>query len=205
MELKLSLNSKLKKDGIDSFPLPAGFTEGGRKICIGADSCLKLCYARQGTYRFKGSIKVREENFILSQKNTFVKDMISLYQKSKRKIHRIHDSGDFYSMQYLHKWLSIANELQDHLFYAYTKSIPLLDYDIIPKNLRIIQSFGGKYDSKIDLSKPHAKVFFSEKKLLESGYNDASISDLVAIKNDRIGLVYHGNKKAKKDDSFLNK
>ena len=48
-----------------SFNLPAGGYEVEGKsyiTCPGADACLSLCYARQGTFLFKGSKRVRIDN-----------------------------------------------------------------------------------------------------------------------------------------------
>ena len=44
--------------------------------------------------------------------------------RKKKATHvRVHDSGDFYSPKYLNKWVDIATQNKDVIFYAYTKSI----------------------------------------------------------------------------------
>ena len=49
------------------------------------------------------------------------------YKKAKRVVIRIHESGDFYSREYLEKWLEIARHFETNprvVFACYTKSLP---------------------------------------------------------------------------------
>ena len=121
-------------------------------------------------------------------------------QKKKAKYIRIHDSGDFYSVAYLLKWVQIANENKSVIFYAYTKSIPFFKGTFqgkpivkVPTNLKIIFSEGSKRDILINNnSDRHARIFKSKELLAAAGYVDASDNDLQAItENKRVGLVYH--------------
>ena len=107
---------------------------------------------------------------------------------------RIHDSGDFYSIKYLSKWVQIANDNKDVIFYAYTKSIKFFINGLkLPKNLKIIFSEGSKTDNLINTSKHrHARIFKSKELLNAAGYINASDNDLKAItSNKKVGLVYH--------------
>ena len=47
--------------------------------------------------------------------------MVALIVKAKFKVVRIHESGDFYSIEYVEKWDNIAKQLPQVKFYAYTK------------------------------------------------------------------------------------
>jgi hypothetical protein len=107
---------------------------------------------------------------------------------------RIHDSGDFYSQEYLNKWADVARALPHLTFYAYTKSLHL-KLDGLPDNLRIVQSLGGRHDKLVNLRASHSRIFSSHADRKRAGYIDGNIDDSPAIEGIRkIGLVYHGNK-----------
>ena len=70
----------------------------------------------------------RLSNLYASLESNFVSDAISdLTYHAKRGINvvRLHDSGDFYSQEYLDAWKAVAKALPDMVFYAYTKSLHL--------------------------------------------------------------------------------
>ena len=98
------------------------------------------------------------------------------------------------------KWVTIAKQNKDVIFYAYTKSIPFFKGTFqgkpiinIPKNLKIIFSEGSKRDILINNnSDRHARIFKDVTALLKAGYINASDNDLNAIQdNKKVGLVYH--------------
>lgn len=181
-------NSKLKKDRILSFGLPSIIT------CPKADRCKSLCYAMQGCYTFKVVKQARQDNFTESLKDTFISQVNSYLKTTTYKYVRVHDSGDFYSQEYLNKWKVIAINNPNITFYAYTKSLHL-DFTDMPVNFIIIQSIGGKLDSLIDYNKPVARIFKSQADLIKADYIDCTTSDLIAISGIiKIGLVYHGTK-----------
>ncbi|MFZ4411484.1 MAG: GP88 family protein [Bacteroidales bacterium] len=202
MKLKfLTSNSKLRKDGIYGFDIPAYKSSTGFITCPLAKDCIANCYARQGTYVFKGVKAKYERNLESTQNDDFVLDMIIDIIESKAQIIRIHSSGDFYNREYIAKWLYIIESLPHVTFYAYTKSFSMFDYNVLPTNFKLIQSQGGVH--AIDESKPHAKVFDSVDSF-PSNYANASESDLVAVLNDKIALHYHGSKKHN-GNAFINK
>jgi hypothetical protein len=82
-------------------------------------------------------------------------------KKRGLKAVRIHGSGDFYSQEYLDKWISIAKINPSIRFYCYTKSLHL-DWSNLPANFVVIQSMGGNYDHLIDWKRSVARVFESE-------------------------------------------
>jgi hypothetical protein len=161
----LSTNSKLKKDGIFSFGIPAYKSRDGMLTCPAALHCIKGCYARNGTYNF-GTVKnAQEKRLELTKDRELFTAVIDTELKNKKvKILRIHDSGDFYSKAYLDTWLYII-KINPHIrFYAYTKMIPLFSGLVLPPNFTVIYSEGGKFDSQIDTLKDrHSRVFSSLK------------------------------------------
>jgi len=197
----LTQNAKMKKTSkennakIFNFSIPAYKTKSGKVTCPFADSCVKYCYAQKGNYtRFPKIQELMEEKYKISKTNTFIPLMNEEIRKKKATHIRIHDSGDFYSLSYLQKWLDIATQNTDIIFYAYTKSIKFfINGLLLPKNLKIIFSEGSKNDDLINTAKDrHARIFKSKELLAAAGYIDASTNDLKSItSNKKVGLIYH--------------
>jgi hypothetical protein len=118
---------------------------------------------------------------------------------------RIHDSGDFFSDEYLAAWLIIAELYPEILFYAYTKEVTRFRDKVegkAPANFRYIYSMGGKLDHLIDLeTERHAEVFPTLNEVHEAGYLDQTDNDLlcVLLPTTKIGIpannISHFNKK----------
>lgn len=128
-------NKKLKSNQFVKFliwNLPAV------KTCPNATAlCKKSCYARKAEKAYPTVLPCRENNLKESQKPDFVENMISAIKKAKDKralIVRIHESGDFYNLEYSRKWLEIATACPDVVFMAYTKSFKYFDGVKLPKN-----------------------------------------------------------------------
>jgi len=193
---KMKKTSKENKTKIFNFSIPAYKTKEGKLTCPFADSCIKYCYAQKGNYkRFPIIQDLMEKKYQISKQPNFNSLMNEEIQKKKAKYIRIHDSGDFYSIKYLRKWLLIAEYNKEVIFYAYTKSIKFFkDYNItLPDNFKVIFSEGSKTDNLINTLKDrHARIFKDVTTLLNAGYIDASNNDLKAITtNKKVGLVYH--------------
>lgn len=195
----LTQNSKMKKmSGVKTFNwgIPAYRSASGFKTCPNAAACAVGCYATMGTYMFSNVAKVFEARLTLSQLPTFVNTIdLEIKRRSVQRL-RIHDSGDFYNLEYLNKWIKIIELNPDTQFYAYTKMYTLVKSITLPSNFTVIYSFGGTEDKRIDVSKDrHSAVFTSIADLKRAGYADAHVNDTVALgKNPKIGLVYHGTK-----------
>jgi hypothetical protein len=192
-------NSKLKKSGIVSFNLIPIVH------CPLAGACKAFCYATVGQQAFASGVKRRAAAFKATLAPDFVQQMHAEVGRWKRKIKavRVHDSGDFYSMEYLLDWLEIARINPDVKFYAYSKSLPFIhrayDQGLVPPNFRLIQSVGGLADSRIRHDLPHARIFGTLDELQSAGYADASETDDVSAFSDTrfVGLVVHGARKGK--------
>ena len=200
-------NTKLKKTAAEfgvtifNFSIPAGNDKRTGKItCPFAGSCLSLCYAKKGMYRFGNVERALSDRYEASKKDNFV-DLITdelSKVKSKKQIYvRIHDSGDFYSPAYFEKWVKIAENNPLVRFYAYTKSHSFIRGKyILPDNFDLIFSLGSKNDELIDqTSERHSKIFKSMDQMTLEGYFDSSYLDLNATKwvteNNKIGLLIH--------------
>ena len=200
-------NSKLKKTAkefgvkIFNFSIPAGNDKASGKItCPFAGSCLSLCYAKKGMYRFGNVERALSKRYEASKEENFVElisNELSKVKKDKQTYVRIHDSGDFYSPAYFAKWLEIARLNPTVRFYAYTKSHSFIRGNFaIPENMDLIFSLGSTRDELINQdTERHSKIFQTAKDMQEAGYTDSSYLDINATKwvteNKKIGLLIH--------------
>jgi len=124
------------------------------KTCKKGLSCHKYCYARKAEKQYKAVLPCRNKNFKASKDYYFTNRMFDKIRKLKCKYFRIHESGDFYSRDYINKWYAIARMFPDIRFYAYTKRDDLFTPDVLdnkPSNLTLIYSLdaiqsGNKFD-----------------------------------------------------------
>lgn len=200
-------NTKLKNTAkhfgikIFNFSIPAGNDKATGKItCPFAGSCLSLCYAKKGMYRFGNVERALSNRYEASKKDDFVERInteLAKVKKRKQVYVRIHDSGDFYSPAYFAKWLEIARLNPLVRFYAYTKSHSFIRGNFaIPENMDLIYSLGSTRDELINQeTERHSKIFQSAEEMSAAGYSDSSYLDINATKwvtaNNKIGLLIH--------------
>jgi hypothetical protein len=199
-------NTKLQKTAkefnvrIFNFSIPAGNDKlTGKITCPFAGSCLKLCYAKRGMYRFGNVERALSKRYQASKEENFVElisNELSKVKKDKQTYVRIHDSGDFYSPAYFAKWLEIARNNPSVRFYAYTKSHSFIRGIQLPENFDLIFSLGSTKDELINKdTERHSKIFYSSEEMEQQGYTDSSYLDIVATKwvtkNHKIGLLIH--------------
>lgn len=192
----LNQNEKIKKTGMKhgirlfSFDLLPGIT------CPNARLCMVGCFGTQGWYH-KPVVKNRLlRNFEISKTKEFP-DLLSQELKLRKvECLRIHSVGDFYNMGYLVKWVKIIVRNPGVRFYSYTKQVIMMKgMDSLP-NLEIVFSLSGTEDDFIDLKNDrHCKVFETSRKLKRAGYVNATSDDLKVLGNQKIGIVYHGQRK----------
>jgi len=154
MQGKFTKNTKYYSGIVYEWNLPTGHT------CPFADECLVKvdretgkfenksnayrCYAASAE-RFPSARNARWNNF----------DLVKSGQKpilpKGAKAIRIHASGDFFNQSYFDLWIDIANENPDVEFWAYTKSLKywVQRLGIIPSNLELTASYGGRNDELI--------------------------------------------------------
>lgn len=98
---------------------------------------------------------------------------------------RLHDSGEFFSDEYLLTWTRIMRNSPGVRFYCYTKEISRfrrLVVDDAPENFLWCWSLGGKEDHLIDLkTERHADVFPTVEALIAADYTDQTESDLLSV------------------------
>jgi hypothetical protein len=206
VERLLTQNRELRAEGIWNWTLPAwaGRLPDGRtyNTCPAADACVKVCYARNGTYRFPAVRAKHERNLlrVLDDLASWEADMIAEVAAKQRRraagpydsaLHiRIHDAGDFFSDDYTAAWLRIARACPEVSFYAYTKEVErfrrLVEPDP-PANFRWVYSLGGRQDDQVDLDRDRvADVFPDEAAIDDAGWSSQDDSDLLAVFGPRL-------------------
>ena len=197
----LTQNSKIKKTGkhfnvrLFNFSIPAYKSITGKITCPMADACIKFCYARKGMYKMAS--KWMELKLEATLKSDFVQVMNKDIKDKKAEYIRIHDSGDYYSKEYLLKWFQIAQDNPDVKFYSYTNNITMIkNLKSIPINFDFIFSDSGKQNKFIDQKTDrHTKIFDSLEALKKANYTDSSEYDLYATRwhnpSNNVGLVIH--------------
>lgn len=196
-------NSDLKKTGIYGWTLPAHvvtLTNGEKfNTCPNAQVCGAFCYAKTGTYKFSNVLKshIEKLELVLYKRKEWI-DLVNNELKNKKYINkfiRIHDAGDFFSLDYAQDWINIAINNPQCIFYTYTKEVDLFKNKLkYPENFIVIYSYGGKQDNLInrDIDR-HSDVFGSYDEMISLGYNDISQDDKqAAIGPKKVGL-YRNN------------
>jgi len=143
-------NAKLGKS-VGIFNLPPV------KTCTPSRWCKKNCYALRGKHGLLNVKKGVAFRLKESRKKGFVEDAISQI-KGKYDYVRIHASGDFYSEEYVQKWIDIALACPKTLFLAFTKRTdlagPIKALSAL-KNVKVRESLDD------DLKKPTMGLKFS--------------------------------------------
>lgn len=215
--LKPYLQNKRK---VYNFSLPAGFTCPGALDCLSKavaqeDGTFKIvdgennvfrCFAASDEVRYKDCREGRWHNFDMIMaliRNGIKPDKLASLIKSSipddAGIVRIHVSGDFFNLVYMHAWFIVAKMMPNTLFYAYTKSLIslqfLLSHQSKPSNLALTLSAGGRYDTMIpELGIRQAVVVFSEQEAEQLGLeidNDDSHAANPSNNKD-FALLIHG-------------
>ena len=108
-------NSKLGV--LPSFSLPVLITCPGK-----TEFCSRLCYGLNGRFTKPRARELYQNNLEASKQPDFAERIVSEILKAKPEAFRLHVVGDFYSVEYVEKWLEIAERLPDVKFFGSTKS-----------------------------------------------------------------------------------
>ena len=149
-------NTKLKRNNKSYFLI---WSIPSQVTCpYATEQCKTSCYAKKAERQYKQVLPCRQRNLGETRKSSFIDDMeqaIGYYtglpkNRNKQAYFRIHESGDFYNLSYVYKWIEIAQRLPDVIFTAYTKSVKFIDIanKHIPKNLVIRYSIWDDTDLK---------------------------------------------------------
>ena len=212
-------NKKLSKDTL-IFSLPAVKTCPVASLCHSFVSINKdnkrviqdgvntefRCYAASQEVMYTALYKKRKYNLDLLidslnfKKNTLNavdlinKSLKKYLTKSIKKV-RIHDSGDFFSGEYLRAWLAVARLNPNIQFYCYSKSLNLFGTNVsIPDNFYLTASMGGKYDYLIH------KGYFKRYAIVVNSVIEAET--LGILHRNKPYKIYTDDSACFKDDAF---
>jgi hypothetical protein len=206
-------NSKLDKETL-IFNLPAGKTcpgalhclsmavadaNGKRKIVDGTHTIFR-CFAASSEVQYNDVFYNRADNLrqiVDTLKGGNCADLIhtELHKVLTRKITkvRIHESGDFFSAEYLMAWILVAMHNPTIKFYCYSKNLPLFVGLELPANFYFTASYGGKFDYLIDegFFTRYAKVFMTAEDATAAGYK-IDVRDRSCFEEGPFALLVHG-------------
>lgn len=127
-------NNKLKQQLI--FSMPASKELCGREC--------ENCYAIKFQKLYPSVLPYRQRRYEASLQPDFTLRIVSEILACRKPISaiRIHESSEFYSQEYIDKWTSIATQLPNFTFYAFTKRIHHFDFSTLMSlpNVIIIDS-----------------------------------------------------------------
>lgn len=126
MSLLVRGNSKLGNE-VYCFSLPPG------KTCTPSDWCLKgldgkpACYAMRNRFKFSNVKKSLQRRYEASKRADFATRVVGELKKAMPRFFRIHVSGDFYSEEYINKWVEICQNCPEVQFRTTTRRRDLLN------------------------------------------------------------------------------
>ena len=119
-------------------PLISGWSiPAGRKFSCPGEStlCAGHCYAKRGFFVMPSVAASHLRNYKFSQLPEFTDWMVAALSANFVRVMRVHVSGDFFSPDYIHKWLAIVKRSPLRRFFAYTRSWRL--DDMLPSLIRL--------------------------------------------------------------------
>lgn len=113
----LGMGNRKLGEVIFTFTLPAVKTCPGR-----SKLCEKVCYALRGHLRMVLDAGHYDPKYQASLGDDFVERMIREIRFRQCQIVRLHVAGDFYSAEYVRKWIAIVTACPNVRFFVYTRS-----------------------------------------------------------------------------------
>jgi hypothetical protein len=184
-------NSKLGGK-ITTFSLPAGWTcpyaekckmkvsRSGKEREVG-EKAEFMCYEAWMEVQYKAKRENNWHNYDLLNEANSAEEKAKLIVDSL-KYHfqlnghsdyvRIHEGGDFYKGAYLQAWIEAAKQMPDVIFYAYTKSLPLVYkmknvIDTVPNFKLNISAGSSRPELEGIIGYPVASVFNTPEEVLK--------------------------------------
>jgi hypothetical protein len=115
MEIAIKGNSKMGNN-VYIFNLPPIKTCTPTIWCLKGKDGTPSCYALRNNFLLPSVIKSGEIRYKISKSNQFATEMVTFIKKKKVKYFRIHSSGDFYSKEYVEKWIEITKNCPETKF-----------------------------------------------------------------------------------------
>jgi hypothetical protein len=146
---------------------------------------------------------LRETIHMNGNQAKLLRDLIdlSLLMHPPKQLVRIHESGDFWTENYMKAWMMVAQERPHQQFYAYTKSLGmwLSLQEHIPTNFYLTASFGGTLDYLIPkypkVFQRVAHVVYTEADAATQGL-EIDHDDSHCLGDKPFALLVHGSQRA---------
>ena len=102
---------------LPSFSLPPMKTCPGR-----TPFCRQFCYGLRGRLAWVRLREIQEANLETSKQDDFIERMGREIARVNTEAFRLHVVGDFYSVDYVKKWVEIASSFPNLIFFGSTRS-----------------------------------------------------------------------------------
>jgi len=127
--------------------------DGKRKLVDGKHTKFR-CFSASQEVVYTNVYNLRKANYDFLRSLTTEQQMVDALQEYLPKnlgINRFDVGGDFFNEKYFRAVCIVASLNPDRLFYGYTKSLPywVANRDMVPYNLVLTASFGGRCDHMI--------------------------------------------------------
>lgn len=107
----------LKLGVMPSFSLPP------EKTCPGSTPfCEEYCFGKKGRYVFPQVMRANDKRLEASMKPDFAFKIVKELRKVDIPVFRFHVTGDYYSEEYIMKWVDIAAHLPEITLFGSTRS-----------------------------------------------------------------------------------
>jgi len=107
----------LKLGILPSFSLPAITTCPGKTLF-----CDQFCFGLQGRYKMDNVKRANDRRLDATLRPDFVDTIVKEIRKTRAPAFRLHVVGDFYSVEYIEKWIEIAIQLTTVIIFGSTRS-----------------------------------------------------------------------------------
>jgi len=107
----------LKLGVLPSFSLPVITTCPGK-----TPFCDRYCYGLKGNFILQNVHDANERRLDATLRSNFVEIIVREVRQAKSPAFRLHVIGDFYSEEYIEKWIDIAEQLPIVIFFGSTRS-----------------------------------------------------------------------------------
>lgn len=107
----------LKTGTLPSFSLPVMTTCPGK-----TPFCDRFCYGLKGRFTMEQIVKRNDARLDATLRDDFIDTIVKEILKTKAPAFRLHVVGDFYTVEYVEKWIKIAKRLPSVIFFGSTRS-----------------------------------------------------------------------------------
>lgn len=137
----------LKLGILPSFSLPVITTCPGK-----TPFCERFCFGLHGNFKLLNVKEANDRRLDATLRPDFVDTIIKEIRKVNPPAFRLHVVGDFYSVEYIEKWIDIALELEVVIFFGSTRSWRC---EFLSKTLKSFRDLKNVYiKASVDLSDP---------------------------------------------------